>query len=133
MTIGANTAERTAEYGIAAMCTVSRVVTVGRGTILKRQGTLRLGESRPVPQGEAGERTHAKAFVERDEIGVAYDVDHVEAFQLGQQPMHQFGSNSMATPFSADLKERDVCRQNTVADGRHESDELVTGLSERHV
>ena len=40
------------------------------------------------------QRAKSESSVERFEVGVATDIDHVEVFELREESLHEFGSDS---------------------------------------
>jgi hypothetical protein len=66
-------------------------------------------------------------------VGVADDVNHVEAFKLCEDPANQLGANSPSAPLPADLEEGKVGREDAIADRRDEPDDSSSFLGEHNM
>src|SRR5919201_2044019 len=80
-----------------------------------------------VPDPHAGvPAAEAETFVERDDVLVAAEVDHVQVAQLGEQAPHQLGADAATLVLREHLDERDVRAEDAVADRGEESEDAIS-------
>jgi len=70
-----------------------------------------------------GEQHHLEPLVERLELGIANEVDHVEAVELGQDPPDKLAADPLSPAVWEHLEQRDERAQDAVADGGDEADD----------
>jgi hypothetical protein len=95
-------------------------------TVATIEPSLDLRERGPVSPPESGERDEPEPLIERDQVGVADDVDHVEAGERGEDPADQLGPDALSAPLPADLEERDVGGEDHIADRGDETNRPQT-------
>ena len=61
--------------------------------------------------------------IERDDVVVAEQVDHVDLSESLSQPPDEFGADAPVLPVSDHLEVWDVCAGDAIAEGRDETDD----------
>ena len=78
------------------------------------------GAPAPTHPCEEGE---LEAAVERLQLGVADEVDHVEILEPGEHAAHELAADPAALPVGQHRQQGDEGADNAVADRRHEADD----------
>jgi hypothetical protein len=86
----------------------------------------------------------AESLIERDDVVVAEQVDHVDLSESLSQPPDEFGADAPVLPVSDHLEVWDVCSGDAIAEGRDETDDppwillhgeydMITSVQDRKV
>lgn len=86
---------------------------------------LSSGLTLEVTNDHSAGRLHAESFVERSQVVVAHEIDHVIALQLINHSPDQFSSDLAVLEIRQDLKQWYVGRKNTIANSIDKPDNVT--------